>query len=107
MTRGAVAGYLLALAFVGLSAGRDVQASRLRDPAHLILLLAFLPTALPAAAWAAARSAGGGPWTAPAVRAVVLLNLTTLANWVAYIDSIRRIGPVVFAGIVVGLMPTM
>jgi drug/metabolite transporter (DMT)-like permease len=107
MRHSAVAGYLLAFLFVGLSAGRDVQASRLHDPAYLILLLAFLPTAVPAAVWAAARPAAPAAWSSRAVLAVVLLNLTTMGNWLAYIDSIRRIGPVIFAGIVVGLMPTM
>lgn len=106
-----VLGFLMALGFVALSAGRDVLAVQVaRDPDipfYFDLAIGFFPAAL-----LAASSVLAVPSFRPtpkegghALRYVALINVTSLVNWLLYFVSLSKIGAVLFAAIVVGCMP--
>ena len=98
-------GALCAGGFVALSAGRDVAVERFPTSPVRLLLLAFLPTAVPAAVWAAARSPERLRWTRGAFRAVAWINVVTLLNWTGYFSGLPLLGAVTFVAVAVGLMP--
>lgn len=102
-------GYLLAVGFVLVSAGRDATIRAQHRPlaTYFLLLVAFLP-----AAALAAGAVTAIPTLRPRARqwregfAVFFsLNITTLLNWLTYFESLKRINATLCAAVIVGGLP--
>lgn len=97
-------GYALAAGFVVLSAGRDTGVQARPLAVYFLVLAAFLPAALFAAAAVGRERAR--PATRPrAALYLAGLNLSTLLNWMGYFLALQAANAVVVSAIVVGLMP--
>jgi drug/metabolite transporter (DMT)-like permease len=95
-------GYALAAGFVVLSAGRDTGVQARPLAVSFLLLAAFLPAALVAAAVA---RRGLVPRRPRAALYLLALNASTLLNWTGYLLSLQGVNAVLVAAVVVGFMP--
>jgi drug/metabolite transporter (DMT)-like permease len=106
MTTSVRVGFALAIAYVLLSAARDVSVPQKPLPIYFLFGLAFLPTALVSAALVAIRPGLRPVRSHESIRYVVALNVTTLLGWVGYFQSLKlAAGPLLPASVVVGFMP--
>lgn len=106
--QGRTFGYVLALVFVVLSAGRDVGGyiALLSAPVEILLLTTFVPTLVITSVVGISR--GGGVkafrWRTVAWD-VLALNVTTAASWFATFEALSKIFPVTMATLTVGAIP--